>query len=117
MSDRQISIRLGKGFWSRVPHPSVFARGQLLFSQPQGPGLDDLSLLFQAHLDLTQHFSNAHDILYSSTSRREDLYIGGEYVRYIVRECWSKVGELLLTLVKDDFTYALRQWKLAWGNL
>jgi hypothetical protein len=47
-------------------------------------GSDDLSLLFQAHLELTQLFGNAHDILYSSTSHREQLYLGGEYVRYIV---------------------------------
>jgi hypothetical protein len=46
-------------------------------------GSDDLSLLFQAHLELTQLFGNAHDILYSSTSHREHLYLGGEYVRYI----------------------------------
>ncbi len=43
-----------------------------------------MGLLFQAQLELTQLFSNAHDILYSSTSHREQLYVGGEYVRYIV---------------------------------
>lgn len=43
-----------------------------------------MGLLLQAQLELTQLFGNAHDILYSSTSHREQLYVGGEYVRYIV---------------------------------
>lgn len=41
-------------------------------------------MLFMAHFALTQLFSNAHDILYSSSMHREHLYSGGEYIRYIV---------------------------------
>ncbi len=85
MSDRQVSIRLGKGFWSRGPGPASNLRAvdfPSLQSQQLGP--DNMGLLFQAQLELTQLFSNAHDILYSSTSHREQLYVGGEYVRYIV---------------------------------
>ena len=86
MSDRQVSIRLGKGFWSRGPGPSVNLRAaDFPYLQTQTLGTDNLALLFQAHLEMTQLFSNAHDILYSSTSHREQLYTGGEYVRYIVR--------------------------------
>ncbi|KAM3520623.1 hypothetical protein NHJ13051_006742 [Beauveria bassiana] len=48
-----------------------------------------------AQLELTQLFSNAHDILYSSTSHREQLYVGGEY---------------------DDFAAVLRKWKMTWGS-
>ena len=85
MSDRQISIRLGKGFWSRGPGPSTVLRAaDFPTLRNERPGSDDLALLFQAHIDLTQLFSNAHDILYSSLSHREQLYRGGEYVRYIV---------------------------------
>lgn len=85
MSDRHVSIRLGKGFWSRGPGPSTILRAaDFPTLQSQQMGSDDLSLLFQAHLELTQLFGNAHDILYSSTSHREHLYLGGEYVRYIV---------------------------------
>lgn len=85
MSDRHVSIRLGKGFWSRGPGPSTVLRAaDFPTLQAQRMGSDDLSLLFQAHLELTQLFGNAHDILYSSTSHREQLYLGGEYVRYIV---------------------------------
>lgn len=85
MSDRQVSIRLGKGFWSRGPGPASNLRAvdfPSLQSQQLGP--DNMGLLFQAQLELTQLFSNAHDILYSSTNHREQLYVGGEYVRYIV---------------------------------
>ncbi|KAM0347756.1 hypothetical protein ACHAPU_004771 [Fusarium lateritium] len=101
MSDRQVSIRLGKGFWSRGPGPSVNLRAaDFPCLERQKLGNDDLALLFQAHLEITQLFSNAHDILYSSTGHREQLYIGGEYVRYI-----------------DDFHSVLRRWKLSWGGL
>lgn len=87
MSDRHVSIRLGKGFWSRGPGPSTILRAaDFPTLQAQQMGSDDLSLLFQAHLELTQLFGNAHDILYSSTSHREHLYLGGEYVRYIVSD-------------------------------
>lgn len=86
MSDRQVSIRLGKGFWSRGPGPTTHLRAADFPSlQAQTVGADNLALLFQAHLELTQLFGNAHDILYSSTRHREQLYVGGEYVRYIVR--------------------------------
>ncbi|KAK2591362.1 hypothetical protein QQS21_010938 [Conoideocrella luteorostrata] len=100
MSDRQVSIRLGKGFWSRGPGPALHLRAAdfpTLHAQELGP--DNMGLLFQAHLELTQLISNAHDILYSSSSHRKQLYIGGEYVRYI-----------------DDFASLLRKWKLTWAN-
>lgn len=100
MSDRQVSIRLGKGFWSRGPGPALHLRADdfpTLQAQVLGP--DNMGLLFQAHLELTQLISNAHDILYSSTSHRKQLYISGEYVRYI-----------------DDFAAMVRKWKLTWAN-
>lgn len=85
MSDRQVSIRLGKGFWSRGPGPASNLRAAHFPSlQAQQLGPDNMGLLLQAQLELTQLFGNAHDILYSSTSHREQLYVGGEYVRYIV---------------------------------
>lgn len=86
MCDRQVSIRLGKGFWSRGPIPSVNWRAADFPSlQSQALGPDNLALLFQAQLELIQLFSNAHDILYSSAAHRKQLYLGGEYIRYIVR--------------------------------
>lgn len=84
MSDRQVSIRLGKGFWSRGPGPSFLQAAEFPSLQSQKAGAEDLALLFQAHLELTQLFGTAHDILYSSSRHREHAYLGGEYVRYIV---------------------------------
>jgi len=76
MCDRQVSIRLGKGFWSRGPIPSINWRAADFPSlQAQALGPDNLALLFQAQLELIQLFSNAHDILYSSSAHRKQLYI------------------------------------------
>nr|POE48081.1 gluconolactonase [Quercus suber] len=54
---------------------------------------------FQANLELTQLFSNAHDVLYATKSRSNQLNFGGEYVKYI-----------------DDFRTALRSWNSKWGT-
>ncbi|KDN60519.1 putative fungal specific transcription factor domain-containing protein [Colletotrichum sublineola] len=101
MSDREVSIRVGKGFWSRGPGPSTIPRSADFSSlRSQEAGSDNLGQLFQAQLELIQLFSNAHDILYSSSSHRAQLYLGGEYVRYI-----------------DDSFAVLRKWKIVWGSL
>ncbi|EQB54680.1 hypothetical protein CGLO_05457 [Colletotrichum gloeosporioides Cg-14] len=101
MSDREVSIRVGKGFWSRGPGPSTIPRSADFPSlRVQQAGPDNLGQLFQAQLELIQLFSNAHDILYSSAGHRAQLYLGGEYVRYI-----------------DDSFAVLRKWKLVWGSL
>ncbi|OHE90915.1 fungal specific transcription factor [Colletotrichum orchidophilum] len=101
MSDREVSIRVGKGFWSRGPGPSTIPRSADFPSlRIQEAGADNLGQLFQAQLELIQLFSNAHDILYSSSSHRAQLYLGGEYVRYI-----------------DDSFAVLRKWKIVWGSL
>ena len=44
---------------------------------------DDFAAIFQANLELTQLFSNAHDVLYATKSRSNALNFGGEYVKYI----------------------------------
>ncbi|KIH92438.1 hypothetical protein SPBR_02342 [Sporothrix brasiliensis 5110] len=81
MSDREVSIRLGKGFWSRGPGPStVLSAGDFPTLRAQQAGAGDLAQLFQARLEMTQLFSNAHDILYSSTTHREQLFVGGDTV-------------------------------------
>lgn len=103
MCDRQVSIRLGKGFWSRGPGPALHLRAaDFPTLQEQALGPDNMGLLFQAHLELTQLISNAHDILYSSTSHRQQLYIGGEYVRYIVgaKPLYKPVDHLLTSVCR-----------------
>ncbi|KAH7133782.1 hypothetical protein EDB81DRAFT_904038, partial [Dactylonectria macrodidyma] len=99
MSDRQLSI-LGETIWSRGSGPSIFLQAADFPSlQVQKLGNENFALLFQAHLEITQLFSNAHDILYSSTSQGGQPYMSGEYVRHI-----------------DDLCAVLRTWKLAWGG-
>lgn len=61
---------------------------------------DDFAAMFEAHLELTQLFSNAHDVLYATKSRSKELNFGAEYVKYI-----------------DDFRVALRSWDSAWGGI
>lgn len=66
--------------------------------QPRLGRHDDFAAIFQANLELTQLFSNAHDVLYATKSRSSQLNFGGEYVKYI-----------------DDFRVALRSWHSSWG--
>lgn len=61
---------------------------------------DDYAAIWEANLELTQLFSNAHDVLYSSKHRSGQLNAGGEYVKYI-----------------DDFRTAIRHWDNRWGSL
>ncbi|EGP86646.1 uncharacterized protein MYCGRDRAFT_21205, partial [Zymoseptoria tritici IPO323] len=99
MSDRQISVRIGKAFWSRGPGPMTALRAQDFPSlQPRLHRQDNFAAIFQANLELTQLFSNAHDVLYATKSRSNQLNAGGEYVKYI-----------------DDFRVALRHWNESWG--
>jgi len=99
MSDRQISVRIGKAFWSRGPGPMTALHAQDFPSlQPRLGRQDDFAAIFQANLELTQLFSNAHDVLYATKSRSNQLNFGGEYIKYI-----------------DDFRVALRSWHSTWG--
>lgn len=85
MSDRHISVRVGKAFWSRGPAMIKFSsRDFQEIKYPSNPQ-DNFAALCEAHLELTQLFSNAHDVLYSSKNRSAQLNFGGEYVKYIVR--------------------------------
>ena len=85
MSDRQVSVRLGKGFWSRGPGPMAYLRAE---DFPQlrwtSPGSDDYSEIFQANLELTLVLSNAHDMLYSTKGKGLKAMLEGEYVKHIV---------------------------------
>ena len=85
MCDRNVSVRLGKGFWSRGPGPTggVLAK-DFPTLQPKVHGQEDYATVMQANLELTQLFSNAHDILYSRRGRAWKVMIEGDYVKYIV---------------------------------
>jgi hypothetical protein len=106
ISDRQLSARIGRAFWSRGPvalagigrHGRQFDDFRPL--QPQ-PGEDtDYASVLQANLDLTQLFSNVHDVLYSGMGSSMKLMLAGNYVKYV-----------------DDFRRAIEGWKSIWGTL
>lgn len=85
MCDRNVSVRLGKGFWSRGPGPTNGLKSHNFPPlQPMSPGENDYATIMQANLELTQLFSNAHDILYSRKGRGWRLMIEGDYIKYIV---------------------------------
>ena len=101
MADRQISIRVGRGFWSRGPGPSSnFQDKDFPGLHARNPEMDDYASIFKANLELTQLFSNAHDVLYSNRAREMKLILAGDYVKYI-----------------DDFRASIRGWHAVYGTL
>ncbi|KAK6392334.1 hypothetical protein LTR65_003790 [Meristemomyces frigidus] len=101
ISDRQISIRLGRAFWSRGPGPlTTLRREDFPMLAPAGPGDEDYASIFQATLELTLLFSNVHDVLYSNPGNTLRSHLSGGYIKYI-----------------DDFRSAIYGWKSVWGTL
>lgn len=99
--DRQVSVRLGKGFWARGPGPlSGLKASDFPTLQRMNPNDDDWALIFQANLELTQIFSNVHDILYSSKGHGWKEMLEGRYAKYL-----------------DDFRTSIRSWNDVWGTL
>lgn len=101
MADRQISIRIGRAFWSRGPGPGLQIRKEDYPYLSPNPAEDDHASLFQATLELTMLFSNVHDVLYSSpgNSLRNHLS-GGFYIKIV-----------------DDFRSAYYGWNSVYGTL
>jgi hypothetical protein len=101
VSDRHISIRIGKAFWSRGPGPLTTLRREDYPSlMPNSPNDEDYASIFQANLELTQLFSNVHDVLYSNIGSSFRSHLSGSYIKFI-----------------DDFRSAIYGWKSVWGTL
>ena len=101
ISDRSISIRLGRAFWSRGPGPLTTLRKEdFPMLAPMKPGDEDFASIFQATLELTLLFSNVHDVLYSNPGNSMRSHLSGGYIKYI-----------------DDFRSAIYGWKSVWGSL
>jgi hypothetical protein len=101
ISDRQISIRLGRAFWSRGPGPLTTLRKEdFPMLAPKVLGDEDFASIFQATLELTLLFSNVHDVLYSNPGNSMRSHLSGGYIKYI-----------------DDFRSAIYGWKSVWGTL
>lgn len=101
ISDRLISVRIGRAFWSRGPGPMTGLVSQDFPSlQPVKEGEEDHAKIFQATLDLTQLYGNVHDVLYSGMRTSNQMMLMGDYVKYV-----------------DDFRLAILRWKSLWGSL
>ncbi len=101
VADRLISVRIGRAFWSRGPGPMTGLSSQDFPSlQPLNPGDEDYAKIIQATLDLTQLYSNVHDVLYSGMRTSGQMMLMGDYVKYV-----------------DEFRMALARWNRTWGNL
>lgn len=101
ISDRLISVRIGRAFWSRGPGPMTGLVSQDFPSlQPVRDGDEDYAKIFQATLDLTQLYNNVHDVLYSGMRTSNQMMLMGDYVKYV-----------------DDFRLAILRWKSLWGGL
>lgn len=101
ISDRLISVRIGRAFWSRGPGPMTGLSSQDFPSlQPLSSGEEDYARIFQATLDLTQLYSNVHDVLYSGMRTSGQMMLMGDYVKYV-----------------DDFRAAISRWNRIWGTL
>ncbi|KAJ5819359.1 hypothetical protein N7474_004950 [Penicillium riverlandense] len=101
VSDRLISVRIGRAFWSRGPGPMTGLSSQDFPSlQPVTDGDEDYAKIFQAMLDLTQLYGNVHEVLYSGMRASNQMMLMGDYVKYV-----------------DDFRLAILRWKSLWGSL
>ncbi|CAG7956868.1 unnamed protein product [Penicillium olsonii] len=101
VSDRLISVRIGRAFWSRGPGPMTGLVSQDFPSlQPAKEGEEDYAKIFQAMLDLTQLYGNVHEVLYSGMRTSNQMMLMGDYVKYV-----------------DDFRLAILRWKSLWGSL
>lgn len=101
VSDRLISCRVGKAFWSRGPGPMTGLSSRDFPSlAPLSPSDEDYGKIFQATLDLTQLYTNVHDVLYSGMRTSGQMMLMGDYVKYV-----------------DDFRAAIARWNTSWGSL
>ncbi|RMD39780.1 hypothetical protein DV735_g5343, partial [Chaetothyriales sp. CBS 134920] len=101
VSDRLISVRIGKAFWSRGPGPMTGLSAHDFPSlRPQNPSDEDYGKIFQATLDLTQLYTNVHDVLYSGMRTSGQMMLMGDYIKYV-----------------DDFRAGIARWNRSWGGL
>lgn len=122
--DRTLGLRTGLAFWSRGPalcfqgvsdiSQTGEAAARLNFPymmqqadtpstnapSPAGPiDTNDSAAMMQAHMELTQIMTNAHDILFSTPARTSQLVRKGEYFKFL-----------------DHFRRALESFQCAWAD-
>ncbi|GMF79906.1 unnamed protein product [Aspergillus oryzae] len=108
ISDRLISVRIGRAFWSRGPGPMTGLVSQDFPSlQPIKDGDEDYARIFQATLDLTQLYGNVHDVLYSvagSTPIQATLQLSYEYLRLYTNAFafQAAISQSMVSKLKND---------------
>jgi Fungal specific transcription factor domain len=101
ISDRLISVRIGKAFWSRGSGPMTgLSMDDFPSLQRIRKGDEDYARIFLATLDITQLYSNVHDVLYSGMRTSGQMMLMGDYVKYV-----------------DEFRSAIAHWNRIWGAL
>lgn len=101
LSDRQISVRIGRPFACRGLEPSiVYGRYGFPAVGPQQLVQETFSSVFRARLELTQIFTNVHEVLYCNMGAGAQMMFVGSYAAYL-----------------DDFRGAIAAWNCVWGCL
>ncbi|GAM43360.1 hypothetical protein TCE0_047r18105 [Talaromyces pinophilus] len=103
LSDRQISVRIGRPFVCRGLEPSILygRRGfPLVRSESVQTNGFDQSIIFQARLQLTEIFTNVHDVLYCNAGSNTEMMLTGSYASYL-----------------DSFRGSISAWNNIWGSL
>lgn len=103
LSDRQISVRTGRPFVCRGLEPSILygRRGfPLVRSESVQTDGFDHSIIFQARLQLTEIFTNVHDVLYCNAGSNTEMMLTGSYASYL-----------------DSFRGSISAWNNIWGSL
>ncbi|KAJ6019973.1 hypothetical protein N7522_000048 [Penicillium canescens] len=101
LSDRQISVRIGRPFACRGLEPSI-VYGRYGFPTVGSQQLveETFSSVFRARLELTQIFTNVHEVLYCNMGAGAQMMLVGSYAAYL-----------------DDFRGAIAAWNCVWGSL
>ena len=101
ISDRLISVRIGRAFWSRGPGPTAdFEAGDFPSLKSEASADDDYAKILLATMKLTQLYGNVHEVLYTGMRTSYQRMLTGDYVKYV-----------------DDFRKDIRHWYDKWKTL
>lgn len=101
ISDRLISVRIGRAFWSRGPGPTADFEASDFPSLISGASTDDdYAQILLATMKLTQLYGNVHEVLYTGMRTSYQRMLTGDYVKYV-----------------DDFRKDIQHWYDKWKTL
>ncbi|KAL5338520.1 hypothetical protein BJX70DRAFT_200548 [Aspergillus crustosus] len=101
LSNRQISVRLGRPFSCRGLEPSIiYGRYGFPAVYSNRAGHDSFACIFRARLELTQIYTNVHETLYCHLEKDAQRIVSGTY-----------------TALLDNFRGVIAAWHSVWGSL